>query len=307
MKIDMIGAFRRNYPFGTEIAFMLGLRKIGVDVGWWDPSVKCYDNWHGPKSVDAIIMFNDGGPDTYDVCRSYRDAGAMTIEYQLDDIRAPGIRDMMARLCGCCDYAFTFDKTGADVAEKELGYKRAKKLLVTADPDLYRCLGKRTKDIDFCFIGNYSNPVMHKSRRRMLNVLVQSGFERVVSLTFFDPMHVNVIYNRSKVVLNHATDVGQEFGSGYGYQCRHFEAGFAGSCVMSNVLLDDEGDGPKTFVQFHDEESLIENAHELIHMYDDGSSLYESIAEALSSELNDKYRPEHRAKEIVEFIEEMRQ
>ena len=307
MKINMIGSFQRNHPFGTEIAFLKGLQLIGEDVGWLDPSSFHSHNWHDPSQTDALIMFKEHSQEANEMCRVFRDEfGVVVIEYQPDDIRAPGIKDMMKRLRQYCDYAFTFDATGAKVAQEELGYKKARKLIVTADTELYHPLPDVKKDIDFCFIGSLSNPRMHKSRNRMIELLTENGFS-VFAQSNFNPEYINQIYNRSKVVLNHATDVGQDFGTGYGYQCRHFEAGFAGSCLFSNKLLDDEPEGPKLYMEFWDEDSLLEWASELLQTSQGSPKpTYEIAAAEYFFELNKKHKPEHRAKEIVQFIEEVR-
>jgi len=301
MKINMIGAFVRNAPFGTEIAFKKGLEQIGVSVFTWDPSQK--ESQTLRNDADATIVFKDQGEYSHVVLRDMKTFGQTVIEYQPDDIRAPGIRGMMEHMREFCDYAFTFDKEGARVAN-EIGYKKAKKLLLTADPDLYRPLGL-LHDIDFCFIGSLSNPVMHESRNKMIRLLTAAG-HNVVALSIFDPEIINAIYNRSKIVLNHATDVGQDFGWGYGYQCRHFEAGFAGSCLLSNSLLDNDGDGPEQFCTFNSEEELLEDLNLLLDGWYDGP-INEQQGKALLQELMEGHTPQHRAREIVQFIEEVRE
>lgn len=301
MKINMVGSFVRNFPFGTEIAFMRGLIQLGHSVGYWDPSRNAYNDWE--PYPDVVISFKDHGDNPFEYIKEERDRGAITIEYQPDDLRAPGIRGMMERMRGCCDYAFTFDATGAKIAE-ELGYKRARKLIVTADPELYHPIPHMRKDIDFCFVGSMSNPEMHRSRNRMVDVLRDNGFH-VEVFSIFDAQKINQIYNRSRVVLNHATDVGQDFGWGYGYQCRHFEAGFAGACLFSNCLLDDEGDGPGHFARFDGERSLIFWARELLEPIK-GELPYENFAEGYLEEMRRCFMPHHRAAEIVQFVEEVR-
>jgi len=304
MKINMIGSFIRNDPFGTEIAFANGLRNIGVEVTTWDPSRQ---GQLVPGGADATIVFKDHGEISYPALESAKKGGQIVIEYQPDDIRAPGIKGMMEHMRQFCDYAFTFDSTGARVAELDIGYKKAKKLLVTADPNLYYPIDVK-KDIDFCFVGNYSNSVMHKSRREMVDLLKNNGFNIVCTSTF-SPQEINLLYNRSKVVINHATDVGQDFGQGYGYQCRHFEAGFAKSCLLSNTLLGEELDGPDSFCQFYDEKSLLFWAEELITPMDTPlgiHNVWEQFAEQLYEDVCQDHSPEHRARDIVDFIKEVR-
>lgn len=302
LKINMIGSFLRNHPFGTEIAFAKGLKSIGVKVGVWDPSQNAFQDWN--YNSDVLICFKDHGEKTYPCLVSAKQQGQVVIEYQPDDIRAPGIAGMMKHMRQYCDYAFTFDSTGAKVAEEDLDYIKARKLIVTADPDLYKPLGLK-KDIDLCFVGSFNNLNMHKSRRHMIDFLKENGYNVHYS-SFFDAEKINILYNRSKIVINHATDVGQDFGFGYGYQCRHFESGFAGSCLISNELLDNEGDGPEQFCRFTNEEELLEVVEIMLNGQYDAQNLYEMQGEMFLDEMNEKFRPEHRAKDIVDFIEEVR-
>jgi len=295
MKINMIGAFVRNAPFGTEIAFAKGLMDIGVDVAMFDPSrPNDTQRWH--ILPDATIIFKNAGDFVGMV-----NPTAPAIVYQPDDVRAPGIENMLKETLEYCQYAFTFDSTGAEVAER-LGYEKAKKLIVTADPSIYRPLSIE-KTQDFCFIGSLSNPIMHESRRRMVNILNDAGYS-VASGGTFDPHEINKIYNQSRVVLNHACDVGQPFGEGWGYQCRHFEAGFSGACLLSNTVLGDEGDGPRQFCTFEDGSALLEVAEDLIHGWFDGP-IYERQGAAFYQELCEDHLPIHRAEEIVSFIKEI--
>lgn len=305
-KINMIGSFKRNYPFGTEIAFAKGLRNIGVEVYEWDPSTGEHPAPLWSEDADAVIVFKDHGEITYPHLEFFKNEKKVpVIEYQPDDIRAPGIVGMMKKMRQYCDYAFTFDKTGAEVAEQDLGYKKARKLIVTADPDLYKPLNIK-KDIDICFVGSLSNQVQHESRRKMIQLLHDNGYKVLYQQSFFDANQINLLYNKSKLVINHATDLGQDFGFGYGYQCRHFEAGFAGSCLISNELLDNEGDGPEQFCRFISEEDLLDVVEIMLNGKYDSEPLWEMQGKMFLDELNEKFRPEHRAQDIVDFIEEVK-
>lgn len=297
----MIGSFIRNAPFGTEIAFTKGLRQLGVEVYTWDPSRE--DNCMIPGDVDVVISFKDHGEFANRVLKLHKEFGHVTIEYQPDDIRAKGIRGMMQKMRQYCDYAFTFDETGAKVAQEELGYKKAMKLLVTADPTLYRPL-PLDKTLDFVFVGSISNPESHASRREMVKILQDAGYKAEIT-SCFDPITINELYNRSKVVINHATDMGQEFGTGYGYQCRHFEAGMAGACLLSNSLLDEEPDGPQQFVKFNSRSDLLAAAEDLINGWYDGP-IYSRQGTELYNEVMTSHQPVHRAQQIVNFINEVR-
>ena len=296
MKINLVGAFVRNAPFGTEIAFAKGLKQIGVDIMTYDPSAD--EDIRGAMYItpDATIIFKTLDNDrTRTLCELVE---GPKIVFQPDDIRAPGIKGLMEEMRQYCDYAFTFDASGARIAKEELGYKASMKLIVTADPELYHPIYDVAKDIDFCFIGSLSNPKMHVSRRKMIDVLTNAGFE-VFASTVWDADQINWIYNRSKVVLNHATDVGQEFGLGYGYQCRHFEAGMAGACFLSNSLLDFEDDGPERFTEFSSEKSLVEAAKYL--MTEEGD--WELRGKLFRNEIIRGFSPVQRAKDITDFVE----
>lgn len=294
MRINMVGAFIRNDPFGTEIAFKKGLEQIGVEVRTWDPSRTPIQEAN-LSTADAVIIFKDQG-ESENALASL--TAPVRIVYQPDDIRAPGIEDMMKNMLRFCEFAFTFDTSGAQVAEK-LGYKKARRLLVTADPSIYRPLSMKP-EWDFCFVGSYSNPQMHASRYQMRQVLHKAGFKVWMFDGVWDPHKINEIYNRSRVVLNHATDVGQPFGQGYGYQCRHFEAAMASSIFLSNKVLEGEG-GPKNFLQFDSEESLVNLASAILT---DWRSAF-SYKKAFYEEVMTDHSPEVRAWEIVSFIEEV--
>ena len=300
MIINMIGSFQRNAPFGTEIAFAKGLKQLGIGVNTWDPSREELTVDTLNDNAAATIIFKDHGRVSHSALLVRKVLGQITIEYQPDDIRAKGIRGMMGDMRQYCDYAFTFDETGAKVAKEELGYKKAMKLLVTADPELYRPLGLEKKH-DFCFVGSMSNPESHASRREMITILKSAGYDITSAQDMFDPYEINRMYNSSKVVINHATDMGQEFGTGYGYQCRHFEAGMAGACLLSNSLLDEEPDGPQQFVKFDSRTDLLAAAEDLINGWYNGA-IYERQGTELYNEMMTSHQPVHRAQQIVDFI-----
>ena len=294
MRWNLIGAFRRNFPFGTEIAFQKGLEKIGESVTTIDPS---YPDQKFDESADVTVVFKwlDPGP--------YRDAlsriGGKKIVYQPDDLRFPHIKQMMIDMRQVCDHTFTFDEDGSMLARK-YGYGFSRRLLLTADNTLYRHRHGMQKDIDVCFVGSLSNGPSHASRMRMIEVVRKmSGVKLVVANELFDIGKICELYNRSKIVLNHATDVGQPFGHGYGYQCRHFEAGFTKACVLSNSI-DNEKELNSVCV-FDDEESLKESVDNLIRV----DITREIFAEGLYRELYDSHLPEHRAAEMLEFVRDI--
>jgi hypothetical protein len=130
----------------------------------------------------------------------------------------------------------------------------------------------------------------------MLKIVQNMGLKLVVANELFDIGKICELYNRSKIVLNHATDVGQPFGQGFGYQCRHFEAGFCHTTVLSNKIVNDET--LKYVAQFSNETELVDCVKKIL-----GSrGLQYTLADGLYNELNAKHLPEHRAQEMVEFV-----
>jgi hypothetical protein len=200
-----------------------------------------------------------------------------------------------------CDYALTYDSEAARIAKEELGYEQAEKLLLTADDSLYHPMPIR-KDIDVCFIGSLTGGPNHRSRARMCQI-VQSmpNVKTLFASDVYDIRAIVVAYNRSRIVLNHATDVGQEFGTGYGLQCRHFEAGFTAASVLSNELLGD-GDDLKQFTRFNDEESLRARVRDLLSISDSTCS---SLGYEMYEELKEGHTPQHRARQLIEFIDKI--
>lgn len=293
MRWNLVGAFKRNHPFGTEIAFRKGLERLGEYVTILDPS---YPDQELDDQSDVTVVFKwlDPGP--------YRDRLASLpgkkVVYQVDDLRFPHIKNMMVEMRKYCDHALTFDRDGAELA-LQYGYMSARRLLLTADNMLYRPISGIQKDIDVSFVGSLSNGPNHASRMRMLDIVSKmDGVKLVVANELFDIGKLCEIYNRSKIVLNHATDVGQPFGSGFGYQCRHFEAGFTKSFVFSNSISND--DALLNVAVFHDEYGLEHGIRGFLDPEEDGYR--ERVAQALYDELYEAHLPEHRAQEMVEFV-----
>jgi hypothetical protein len=101
------------------------------------------------------------------------------------------------------------------------------------------------------------------------------------------------IYRRSKVVLNHATDVGQPFGMGYGLQCRHFEVAMTRTALLSNVMYEAPTGFP--FLSFDSERSLIDVLGMALEKHEwFGRLLYDYTV--------DGHLPQHRASQLIDFI-----
>lgn len=291
MRINIVGAFIRNFPFGTEIAFKKGFDRIGGhQITTIDTS---FPNqiWDYDADVTIVFKWIEG-----DYWKDLKRCSGLKVVYQPDDLRFPHIKRMMVDMLEYCTHAFTFDDDGARLAIS-YGYTSAGKLLLTADDDLYRRIDGVEKDVDLCFVGSMTNGASHDSRRQMVHLLRNAGLNVYVAADLYDIEKVNMLYNRSKIVLNHATDVGQPFGSGYGYQCRHFEAGMAGACVLSNRVVNDQTLGG--FYQF-------ENARELLYITKlllEHPSAHASAGNALYDEIKKAHLPQHRAAQMISVIE----
>ena len=292
MRINLVGAFTRNFPFGSEIAFAKGLTRIGGHrVTTVDPSLPGQELDH---RADVTLVFVDAGKYNDELTKT----DGVKVVYQPDDSRFPHVAQSMEHMRKYCDYALTFDQYGAMFAE-DIGYRLSRRLLLTADDELYVRKPLVSKQIDLCFVGNISHGEHHVSRMKMVDLLEQAGFRVAVLNGMYDTRRIVEIYNGSKIVLNHATDVGQSFGKGYGYQARHFEAGMTGACVLSNDVIDEPDEPVSGFVKFWDEESLLEMAYQLLR----SENMRRERADELFMNISRNHRPEHRARELVEFFE----
>lgn len=296
----MVGAHIRNNPFGTELAFAKGLRQVGVDVIEIDPS---YDNQKFDYDADATIVMKHVERADYKL-EILRCQNGPRILFQPDDYRFSHIREMVKEMRTYCDFIMTFDEHGAIEAKRDHGYSLARKMLVCADPDIYQHVpyDDSMKDIDFCFVGSFTDGKNHVSRRQMCEVLTSAGLSVGVLTHCYDVRLLSEAYARSKVVLNHATDVGQAFGTGWGFQCRHFEAGLVGSCILSNKVLDRDVNDPHGFATFTDEWSLVHRARGLLTT----PEMRKNFADGLYQNIIENHMPHHRALEMLKFISECR-
>src|SRR5690606_28664319 len=118
-------------------------------------------------------------------------------------------RGMMLTMRRYSELFLAFDRNSVDVA-RQMGFKAAEELLLTADPDLY-CPAPDPveRDIDVSFIGSLGDPVAHASRQKMCALIdghaKMAGLKTVFAQCQDIPTVVDV-YRRSKIVLNHATD-----------------------------------------------------------------------------------------------------
>lgn len=295
MRLNLIGPFTVNAPFGTEIAFSKGLRQLGVvDITEVDPNL-------GPMQLDwdadATIVFKS-------CCgreEELRSLSGPVIVYQPDDARFPHIRGMMLTMRRYSDLFMAFDRHSVEVAWK-MGYRAAEELLLTADPELY-CPSPVPveRDIDVSFIGSLGDPVAHASRQKMCRLVQAEANLRGWNVVFAQCQDIPTvldIYRRSKIVLNHATDVGQKFGFGFGLQCRHFEVGMTKTCLLSNQRLGTLGPEDMPFVQFFDETSLI---NQIIYLFENERWTQQGLD--LFYNIREKHMPIYRAGQIVNFIQ----
>jgi len=295
VKFNLVGPFIVNAPFGTEIAFAKGLRKIGHTTIEVDPNVD-REMVGLQNDADATIVFKSCvGAEKY-----LKSLHGPVVVYQPDDARFPHIREMMLMMRQYSSLFLSFDDHGATVA-RTMGYRAAETLLLTADPELY-CPSPVPieRDIDVSFIGSLGDPVAHASRRKMCQIVqAEAGIRgwKTVFAQCQDIPTVLDIYRRSKVVLNHATDVGQEFGFGFGLQCRHFEVGMTRTALLSNQRLDGTPAGDVHYVMFFDEHSLIA---QLEYMLEDDN--WKRHGEHLYDDVMLNHSPELRAVQLVDFI-----
>ena len=301
MNLNLIGPFVVNNPFGTEIAFAKGLKRIGCGVNTVDPNVVGHPDAMD-RDADATVVFKSCVGREEELLRGLR---GPVVVYQPDDARFPHIKRMMLDMRKYADLLLSFDSYGAGVA-LTMGYRNAETLLLTADDELY-CPSPEPleRDIDVAFIGSMGDPVAHVSRRRMCEVVAEAAKDRGWVFKWGTTQDMPTIldtYRRSKVVLNHATDVGQPFGYGYGLQCRHFEVAMTRTALVSNSLYTpQEHRAPLPFGKYQDEASLIDVIRETIE-----GGLWEARAMHLYGQLDCGHRPEHRATQLVDFIERNR-
>jgi hypothetical protein len=293
MRLNLIGPFQVNAPFGTEIAFSKGLKRLGHEVVEVDPNIdEGLDDMD--QTADATVVFKSCvGRERY-----LKRLKGPVVTYQPDDARFPHIREMMLMMRQYSDLFLSFDHYGAGIA-RQMQYRDAETLLLTADDELY-CEGPAVRDIDVSFIGSLGDPVAHASRRRMCEVVQREAEKRNWKVAFGttqDIPQILSVYRRSKVVLNHATDVGQGFGLGFGLQCRHFEVGMTRTCLLSNMHAGLPF--PLTFPEFFDEGSLILQLEWLLG--DDEAR--EHHAGWLFDQIRGGHMPQHRAQQMVDFIQ----
>lgn len=300
MKLNLVGPFVVNAPFGTEIAFAKGLRQLGFVDGeslfCVDPNVDIGMQGLCRHATATIVFKSCVGQESV-----LASMDVPVIVYQPDDARFPHIRQMMLMMRKYSDLFLSFDQHGADVA-LSMGYRAAEELLLTADPELYSPSPTHIeRDIDVSFIGSLGDPVAHASRRRMIHIIDEEASRRGWK-TFFgqtqDIPTVVDVYRRSKVVLNHATDVGQGFGWGYGIQCRHFEVGMTQTSLLTNYTFG--GDGVVTHFGscFGHEDTLVERTRQFIESDDP------SVRGRMTLDLiRERHMPIHRAGQIINFVQ----
>jgi hypothetical protein len=299
----MVGAFLRNFPFGTEIAFAKGLERRGHTVHRIDPG---YPNQVWDDDADATIVFKWIDLGLKDVYERLERCAGLKVVYQPDDARFPHIKEMIRGMRGFCTHLLSFDDYGAEYA-LTVGYLDAETLRVTADDELYCPDSNVERDIDVSFVGSLTAGPNHASRMEMCR-LVQAWANANGKTTWFGETYFSVpgypspldIYRRSKVVLNHATDVGQPFGWGHGFQCRHFEVGMAGVFLLSNMVYGERFELLHT--QYGNETQLINKLE--TYLGTGGGVLFdrEVLAGFHRNNILREHMPEHRADQIVSFV-----
>lgn len=256
MRVNLVGPFVANHPFGTEIAFRKGFQALGHETFVSDPNV--VGDLDGlEEDVNLTLVFKS--------CLGQEGAlrriRGPKVLYQPDDTAFPHIREMVASMRRYCDHFLAFDERGAEYGRR-VGFRNSGWLALTADPDIYYPEDtEHSEPIDISFIGSLGDPVAHASRRRMVGMaqeLAQTyGWRTCFREGIRDVNAIRNIYSRSRLVLNHATDVGQAFGGGYGLQCRHFEVGLCRTPLLTNLLM--SGDvGMWPHYCFSDERTFVD-------------------------------------------------
>lgn len=298
MKLNVVGPHRANWPFATEIAFISGLESLGHIVYAFDPNVETVDVL--ARDADVTLVFKNSL--SYD--RDVFELGPKIVLYQPDDLRFPHIRHMVSEMRQYTEHLITFRDYSADGPVKlfidSLNLKTVNVLPVTAHPLVYRSTGE-PKDADFCFVGSIGDSEAHRHRHTMVELLRNEGF----SVIFGQTRDINQILSaisRSRVVLNHASDNGLPFGYGYGYQCRHFEVGFAGGCLLSNTVIDNDSTNPllSSFFTFDGTDSFVRQAHMLMDM-DDAQRA--KCGGMLFDEVMTYHSPAVRANQLINILE----
>lgn len=302
MILNLVGPFVVNAPFGTEIAFAKGLRRIGHEVIEIDPNID--KEMRGLRNdADATVVFKS----CVGAERFLKSLRHPIVVYQPDDSRFRHIKEMMLMMREYADLFLSFDGNGIDTA-RLMKYRASETLLLTADDELY-CPSPTpiVRDIDVSFIGSLGDPIAHASRRRMIDIVQREANSRGWVTCFGSSQNIPEIidvYRRSKVVLNHATDVGQSFGYGYGFQCRHFEVGMTNTPLLTNELLPDStvGSLDGNWNSFSSEDDLIEQLDIMLSNGPLVSALNSEMHQTAYDEIRRVHMPEHRAAQLVDFI-----
>lgn len=291
MRINLVGPFFRNSPFGTECAFAKGLSLEGHSVVRHEPGNILSEPLD--EDADATVFFKWVPEQTYDFV-----GGGVRVIYQPDNLEFHHIEQLMlTALSHDVRHALTFYDSGCFLARR-LGFSGVAKLMLTADPDLYFHDGTH-KRYAACFIGGMGHGPEHVSRQRMARAARLILGDRFFCATTFDTNVIREVYSQSMVVLHHATDVGQSFGRGFGLQCRHFEASFCDVPVLSNVVEQESSDvlyGMDTF-------SSLDELGEKLFAY--GAALRDHVPppRGIRSRALAAHGPRVRARRMVEIIQ----
>jgi spore maturation protein CgeB len=293
MRINLVGPFVVNAPFGTDIVFQKGLETLGHEVTACDPNIASISSL--PVADFTVIFKSALGQEG-----QLKPSMGKVVVYQPDDIRFPHIKRMLVEISYYSESVLLFrDPDPADRSFLNgIGYSNVGYVPVTADPAVYYPMDV-DKVYDFCFIGSMGGGPEHAHRHEMVSLLRQEGFNVAAGYANYD--QARLIMNQSRVVLNHASEPVLGFGAGVGFQCRHFEAGFSGACLLSNEVLSKESELVSNFVRFKDRASFVSMAKWLI---EDERSRYD-MSIALHTEMFEKHLPEHRAKMMTDFLESL--
>jgi hypothetical protein len=285
VRVLLVGPVVVNFPHAAELSFKRGLEEAGAEVVTLDPNVPGQE----VPRADAVLVFKNA----YDYNDRISEVAPIRILYQPDDARYPHIGKMLQEMRPHCDHLLAFDVDSAKLGQQTCGYRLAEEMLLTADPGLYRPIDV-VRDLDFVFVGSTGDPYAHMHRRSMVDYLRGWGYKVTVSHEH-DPTEVSRLYSRARVVLNHATNVGQKFGQGFGWQQRHFEAAMAGACVLSN-------ENNRGELQYWHRFSSVEGLRLLAKGLMNGDLDARHCAQKLRENVLTHHSPLVRGRQILDFI-----
>jgi len=197
--IHLVGAQESNYPWGVECRIIRALENLGHKIISTDfrknreqlpnllmkPAdlvIVCRGDGISPEAIESI---------PWPTALWYAE---LIGSKELTDGDAEFRRRQLAMNCHAFDYVFLHDGAGIEVC-KELGGRNVRCLPTAAvDPSINCKLGLQ-KEFDITFVGS------HTAHRKKFIQAIRSHFN-VHTPNLWDMHELNILYNRSKIVLN---------------------------------------------------------------------------------------------------------